>query len=234
MKDRTQKTSVMLLDNYPILLHGLDLVFNDQANLAVSWKGSDSAQAWSAIEKNMPDLLLMDISLRGTDGLDFVKNVHAMWPKLRIFVFSNHEETLYAERTIRAGAKAYLMKDQPLETLLNGVHRVLRGEIFLSARMRDRMVSQALTGRDKAHASPIERLTDRELEVFRLLGKGSGTRRIAEELRLSVKTIETYRAHIMEKLNLKRSTELVLHAFQWVNSETSQARATPTMEVAQP
>ena len=227
----TNKINIALLDHHPILLHGLELLFNAHPDLDVSWKGTDPTQAWKAVEKYDPDLLIMEIALGSTDGLEYIKNLHAVRPKLPIFALSSREETLYAEHAIRAGAKAYLMKQEPVETLVKAIHHVSKGEMYLSARMKDRMVTQALTGRHNAHVSPIERLTDRELEVFHLLGKGSGTRQIAEQLRLSVKTIETYRAHIMEKLNLKKSTELVLHAFQWVNNEMPQARATP-MEVA--
>lgn len=216
------KARVILLDSCPVLLHGMEQLLNEQPNLEVCWKGSDPSRAWKAIESKQPDLLMLDVSLPAIDGLDYVKNLHSLYPKLRIFAFSDREESLYAERAIRAGATGYLMKDKSFEVILGGIQQALKGEIVLSENMRARMVNYALNGRNDVKKSPVDRLTDRELQVFNLLGQGYGTRQIAQALSLSVKTIETYRAHLMEKLNLNKATDLMLYAFQWHHQENRE------------
>ena len=164
----------------------------------------------------------MDISLKTGNGIELVKNVKARYPELPILVLSMHDESLYAERALRAGSLGYIMKEEATEQVLVAIRRVLKGEIFLSEKMKSRMLQQLTTGgRNKVVVSPIENLTDRELEVFRLIGEGRSTRQIAGELHLSVRTVEAYREYIKSKLNLRNATELVQHAFHWVHHEAA-------------
>lgn len=155
----------------------------------------------------------------GASGIELLKNIKARFPKLQVLVLSMHDETVYAHRALRAGASGYIMKQEATEKVLTALRKVLRGEVYLSDRLGARMLNTLVGGRSSGAASPIEALSDRELEVFSLIGQGHGTRPIAEKLHLSVKTIESHRAHIKEKLNLQTATELVHHAIQWVQSE---------------
>jgi DNA-binding NarL/FixJ family response regulator len=164
---------------------------------------------------------VIDISLKRGNGIELVKNVKARYPSMAMLVLSMHDETLYAERALRAGALGYIMKEEATEQVLVAIRRVVTGEIFLSEKMKSRMLQQLANGRGKVVVSPIEHLTDRELEVFRLIGEGRSTRQIATELHLSVRTVEAYREYIKDKLNLKNSTELVQHAFHWVHHEAA-------------
>jgi DNA-binding NarL/FixJ family response regulator len=172
-------------------------------------------QALDQIEKLKPDLVVLDISLKGSNGIEVLKNIKVRYPKLLVLVLSMHDETLYALRALRAGAAGYIMKQEPAEKVLVSIRQVLNGEISLSENMEKKMMKQLVGGRAARTGSPLEDLSDRELEVFRLIGKGYSTRQIAEELHLSIKTIESHRAHIKEKLNLKNAMELVQHAIQW-------------------
>ena len=161
-----------------------------------------------------PDILIVDISLNGPDGLDLLKSVRGKYPTLPVLILSMHDESIYAERALRAGANGYIMKQEATEKVLVAVRRILNREIYVSDRVANKMLQQYIGGAEKVH-SPIADLTDRELEVFRLIGDGHSTRQIAEDLHLSVKTVETYQAHIKEKLSLKSARELVQHAIQW-------------------
>jgi DNA-binding NarL/FixJ family response regulator len=213
------KTRVLLVDDHPILRRGLAQLINQEADMVVCGEAEDAARAFQAVEKLTPDVAVVDISLKSGNGLDLVKNVKAVHPNLAMLVLSMHDESLYAERALRAGALGYIMKEEATEVVLTAIRRVLTGEVFLSERMKSRMLQQLATGKGKVVASPIEHLTDRELEVFRLIGEGRSTREIAAELHLSVRTVEAYREYIKAKLSLKNATELVQHAFHWVHHE---------------
>jgi DNA-binding NarL/FixJ family response regulator len=182
--------------------------------LVVCGQFDDAGDAFEAIEKLAPDLAIVDLTLKTTSGLELVKNIKAAHPKLRVLVLSMYDETLYAERSLRAGAAGYIMKQEAIEKVLAAVRQVLSGGIFLSEKMSSRLMHQLVGGKAPGPGSLMERLSDRELEVFGLIGEGRGTRQIAEQLHLSVKTIESHRAHIKEKLNLKTATELVHRAIQ--------------------
>lgn len=212
------RARVLVIDDHPIMRQGLVQLINQQADLMVCWQGEELPKAFEAIKLNKPDILLVDISLKGGSGIELVKNVKTSYPELPSLVLSMHDEMLYAERALRAGAKGYIMKQEAIDTVLVAIRRVLSGEIFLSEKMNEKMLHHLAGGRDALN-SPLESLSDRELEVFRLIGQGRGTRQVADDLRLSVKTVETYRAHIMEKLNIKNATELTMKAFQWVHNE---------------
>lgn len=215
------KTRVLLIDDHPILRRGLGQLINHEADMTVCGEAEDAPKAFELVGTLRPDVAVVDISLKSGNGIEFIKNVKARYPELPILVLSMHDESLYAERALRAGGLGYIMKEEAIEQVLVAIRRVLTGEIFLSDKMKSKMLQQLANGRTKAIVSPIEHLTDRELEVFRLIGEGHSTRQIAGELHLSVRTVEAYREYIKAKLNLKNSTELVQHAFHWVHHEAA-------------
>lgn len=212
---------VCLVDDHPVVRHGLAQLINQEADLHVCGEAEDLTAALDLIQKSRPDLILVDITLKGRSGLELIKTLNGLTPPRPVLVVSMHDETLYAERALRAGAKGYIMKEEAPEKVLMAMRRVLAGHVYLSDQMSARVLQQASGASHRPAASPLERLSDRELEVFRLLGRGRGTREIAEALHLSVKTVETYRAHIMEKLQLRHATELIQHAVQFVQTETT-------------
>ena len=212
-------TRIVIVDDHPLLRKGVGQLINNEKDLLVVGEAEDAAKALTAIELSRPDVALIDISLGGASGIELLKNIKARFPKLQVLVLSMHDESVYAHRALRAGASGYIMKQEATEKVLTALRKVLRGEVYLSERLGTRMLNTLVGGRSSAAASPIEALSDRELEVFSLIGQGLGTRPIAEKLHLSVKTIESHRAHIKDKLNLQSATELVHHAIQWVQSE---------------
>lgn len=214
---RRAKHRVLLIDDHPILRQGLAQLINQEADLMVCGEAEEAPKAFDAIATLQPDVAVVDISLKGGNGLELIKNVKARFPNLPLLVLSMHDESLYAERALRAGGLGYIMKEEAIGNLLNAIRRVLNGEVYLSDKMKVRLLNQLVNGRVKPGTSAIDQLSDRELEVFRLIGEGRGTRQIAEELHLSVRTVEAYREYIKDKLNLKNATELVQHAFQWVH-----------------
>jgi DNA-binding NarL/FixJ family response regulator len=200
---------IMLVDDHPVLREGLAKLINQEPGLTICGQYEDAARAFAAIPAVRPDLVIIDLSLKGSSGLELVKNSRASHPKLRILVLSMYDESLYAERVLRAGAAGYIMKQEASEKILGAIRQVLQGGIYLSEKMGSKLMHQLIGGKSQEAGSSLERLSDRELEVFGLIGQGKGTRQIAEHLRLSVKTIESHRAHIKEKLNLKDANELV-------------------------
>ncbi len=177
--------------------------------------------ALSAIGTLSPDILIVDISLSGPDGLELLKHVRLRSPHLPVLILSMHDESIYAERALRAGANGYIMKQEATEKVLVALRRILSGEIYVSDKIANSMLQHYVRGSMPTGRSSVTELTDRELEVFRLIGEGEGTRQIAEKLHLSVKTVESYQAHIKEKLSLRSARELVQHAVQWNVSEKS-------------
>lgn len=212
---RNGKHRILLVDDHPIVRQGLAEMINQQVDLQVCGTAEDVCRALDFMEKAETDLVIADISLKGSNGIELLKNIKVRFPRTLVLVLSMHDEALYAVRALRAGAAGYIMKQEATERVLGAIRQVLGGEIYLSEKMEKKMMHQLVGGRSVRTGSPIEDLSDRELEVFGLIGQGHGTRRIAEELHLSIKTIESHRAHIKEKLNLKNATELVQHAIQW-------------------
>jgi DNA-binding NarL/FixJ family response regulator len=209
------KDRLLLVDDHPIVRQGLAEMINQEHDLMVCGTAEDVHKALEAIDRIKPDLVIADISLKGSNGIELLKNIKIRHPRMLVLVLSMHDESLYAVRALRAGAAGYIMKQEATEKVLTAIRHVLTGEIYLSEKMEKKMMHQLVGGRTARTGSPIEDLSDRELEVFGLIGQGHGTRQIAEELHLSIKTIESHRAHIKEKLNLKNATELVQHAIQW-------------------
>jgi DNA-binding NarL/FixJ family response regulator len=212
------KRRVFLVEDHPVMREGLALLINYQSDLEVCGQADSVPTALEKIPGAKADVLVVDISLGdGGSGLDLLKDLARLHPNLPALVLSSHDEQLYAERALRAGARGYVMKQAATERVLEGIRTLLRGELYASEAIRGRLMQRAIRGDSAADsASDIDRLSDRELEVFRLIGQGRGTKRIAAKLRLSVSTIETYRAHLKTKLNLADGTELVRRAVEWV------------------
>jgi DNA-binding NarL/FixJ family response regulator len=210
---------VLIVDDHPLLRKGVSQLIDQEKDLMVVGEAEDANKAITAIETAKPDIALIDISLSGTSGIELLKNIKARFPKLKMLVLSMHDESVYAHRALRAGASGYIMKQEGTEKVLLALRKVLQGEVYLSERLGNRMLHTLVNGRTPSSGSPVEDLSDRELEVFSLIGHGYGTRPISEKLHLSIKTIESHRAHIKEKLNLQNASELVHHAIQWVQSE---------------
>lgn len=213
------KKRIIVVDDHPIVRQGLALLINREPDLVVCGEAEEAMGAMHVLDSARPDVVIVDISLNGPDGIDLLKNIRLSHPILPVLILSMHDETIYAERALRAGANGYIMKQEATENVLVAVRRILNGEIYVSARIANQMLRHYVTGSGTLRNSSIADLSDRELEVFRLIGEGHGTRQIAEELHISVKTVESYQAHIKEKLSLRSSRELMQHAIQWTMNE---------------
>ena len=212
------KKKVIIIDDHPLMRKGLALTLKMEGDMDVLAQCDSAEACMDTIGSVDPDIAIVDISLPGMSGLELIKHLHVFKPDLKIVVVSRHDEALYAERAIRAGARGYVMKLEAGEVIVDAVTRVLNGGIYVSQEINERLLMGMLTGKNTHTMSPLEILSDRELEVFELTGHGLTTRDIAERLHLSVKTVESYRARIKNKLDLQNATELMQHAVQWVES----------------
>jgi DNA-binding NarL/FixJ family response regulator len=215
--DQTKR--ILVVDDHPIVRQGIRSLLEHEGDLTVCCEAENAAAAIDIVTGARPDVAVIDISLEGTDGVELTKAIRAQRPTLPILIMSMHDESLYAERALRAGANGYVMKQEVAEKIVEAIRHVLRGEVYVSEEIRQRILMGVRSRRSKSAEPSVTRLSDRELEVFRLIGQGCETRQIAAKLHLSVKTIETYRAHIKDKLNLESATELVRFAVQWVEHE---------------
>jgi DNA-binding NarL/FixJ family response regulator len=209
----TSKYKIFLVDDHPILRQGLALLINREPDLTVSGEADGAASALQAIRNAVPDFVILDISLNGPDGLELLKTLRGNYPNLPVLILSMHDESVYAERALRAGANGYIMKQEATEKVLTAIRQVLRGEVYLSDHLTKRMLQHFVHG-SVSPRDPVATLSDRELEVYRLIGVGHGTRQIADELHVSTKTVESYQAHIKEKLSLRNARELLQHAIE--------------------
>jgi DNA-binding NarL/FixJ family response regulator len=214
-RSRQSKRRVFLLEDHPIVRQGLAQMINHEADLEVCGTAANVDEGLQQIEALGPDLLLLDISLQGANGLDVLKMVRERHPQLRVLILSMHDERVYAMRALGAGAAGYIMKQAAVDNVLSAMRRVLQGDVYLSSQMEKRSMLQFVGRRSAGTGTPLESLSKRELEVFALIGQGQRTRQIAETLHVSVKTIESHRQHIKEKLGLSDGHELVQHAIQW-------------------
>src|SRR5580704_16216280 len=210
----TSKRKVFVVDDHAIVREGLTLLINREADLAVCGAAEEMHSALRTIEALKPDILIVDISLNGPDGLDLLKIIRSKDPGLPVLILSMHDESIYAERALRAGANGYIMKQEATERVLVALRRILNREIYVSDRVANKMLQKYVGVPGSTQSSPLEDLSDRELEVLRLIGEGHSTREIAENLHISVKTVETYQGHLKEKLGLKNSRELFQFAIQ--------------------
>jgi DNA-binding NarL/FixJ family response regulator len=206
------------VEDHPVTREGFAQLINFQTDLEVCGQAGTGAQALTEIAGLNPDLVIVDISLAGTSGIELIKDLVSRHPILKVLVLSMHDESLYAERALRAGARGYVMKQVATEHVMVAIRHVLRGGVYLSERMRNQLLFNVVGRLSTAGASDLDRLSDRELEVFELIGEGRTTAQIGASLHLSVSTVETYRAHIKEKLGLRNATELVQHAVDWIHT----------------
>lgn len=213
---------ILIVDDHPLFREGLRQMIDHEADLKVCGEVAAADSALAAISELKPDLAIVDISLGGANGIDLIKNVKAVHADFPMLVVSMHDESLYAERALRAGAMGYLMKHEPADIVKLALRKALKGEIYLSERMSSSMLSRVVAGKSEQAASPIDALSDRELEVFQMLGQGKSVRQIAEDLELSIPTINSFRNRIKDKLHLKSSTEVMLHAVQWLNEQAEK------------
>lgn len=208
------KRRVFLVDDHPIVRQGLAQLINHETDLAVVGEGEDAYGALRSIREARPDLVLVDVSLKDSDGIELVKELKSQFSDLPVLVLSMHDESLYTERALRAGASGYIMKQEAPEILLSAIRTVLSGNVYTSPKMGAALLQRMVGGKKNRGDLPMDRLTDRELEVFRMIGGGKSVKEIAENLFLSVKTVEAHREHIKEKLNIKSSAELLRFAIR--------------------
>jgi DNA-binding NarL/FixJ family response regulator len=213
---KKKRARIVIVDDHPAVREALALRIGRQHDLEVCGEAADMGEALRLVAETQPDVAVIDISLKTGSGIDLIKRIKDRNHRVRMLVWSMHSEALYGERALRAGALGYIHKDQATDKIVEAIRRVLEGKVFLSDALADRMLHRAVGGREEIQRSPFDALADRELEVFRLIGEGTKTAEIAERLHLSVKTIETYRDRIRQKLNLRGGTELVHYATQWV------------------
>ena len=217
---KEMKRRVMIVDDHPIFRDGLSQLLNHQPDLHVCGAACSAAQALTSVAELKPDMLIVDISINGTNGIELIKSIRAQYPVLPALMLSSHDESLYAERALRAGARGYIMKAAPPEKVIEAVRRVLAGSLYLSEAIGARLLDTFLNGRTPTGStSAVDQLSDRELEIFRAIGEGRSTREIAMSLILSIKTVETHRSHIKEKLKIQSAPELIRAAVEWVNAQ---------------
>ena len=208
------KRRIFVVDDHPIVRQGLAQLINNEQDLVVCGQGEEAYQSLRAIKEARPDLALVDVSLKDSDGIELLKELRAAVPDLPVLILSMHDESLYAERALRAGARGYIMKQEAPQTLLSAVRKVLAGDVYVSEKMGAALLQRIVGGKKPGGDLPMDRLTDRELEIFGMIGAGQSVKEIADKLFLSVKTVEAHREHIKEKLNLKSSAELLRFAIR--------------------
>lgn len=208
--------SVLVVDVHPLIRAGFSQLFAGQPDLELAGEADGLSTAMREFRRRPADVVTADVSLKNGSGLELARELKAQNSEVRVLICSTHDESLYAERALRAGARGYINKQEPAELLLTAIRRILDGHVYLSERMTERLLCRTLGNGDPIDDSPLETLSDRELEVFEQIGRGVTTRQIASHLHLSPKTIETYRENIKSKLNLQNATELTQHAVQWV------------------
>lgn len=214
------KTKVLIVDDHPVVREGLARRIARQEDMEVCGEAESAAQAMELIEKGQPDLAIVDLALKDSSGMDLIKDARERFPKLLLLVLSMQDETLYAERALLAGARGYVMKHEATDNVIVAIRRVVGGQVYLSDKMAARLLETMVSGKPAPGTGAVDLLSDRELEVFQHIGRGLGTRQIAERLGVSVKTIETYREHIKTKLCLQSASELTHQAFVWAQGRS--------------
>lgn len=213
------KHRILVVDDHPIFRHGLGQLIGQEDDLEVCGEAEDYHGALKAVEALNPDMIVVDITLKDMSGIDLIKEVHRSRKGMPMLVISMHDESLYAERAFRAGARGYVMKQEASESVVKAIRHVLSGGIYASRKVTENILTRFIEGSGEPSESPLKELTDREIEVFQLIGEGLSISEIGHRLHLSVKTIGTYRERIKEKLNLKNATELLRYALNWVERE---------------
>lgn len=209
---------LLVVDDHPIFRHGICQFLGQESDLVICGEAPNAQLALNAMRQLKPDLVLLDVSLPGTNGIELIKHMLAEQPKLLILILSMHDESLYALRALRAGAKGYMIKQQAMETILDAVGKILGGGIYVSPQFSEKLIFKSIAGSTDDLGSPVDKLSDRELEVLQLFGRNKSTKEIGESLHLSVKTIETHRTHIKEKLGFKDADKMVEFAVEWMTA----------------
>jgi DNA-binding NarL/FixJ family response regulator len=221
------KTRIYIVDDHALVRRGLVTLINGEADMEVCGQAEDSGTATNEIMKLRPDLAIIDISLKGNSGLELIKNIKAFDKKIQILVLSMHHESVYAVRVLKAGARAYVMKQDVIDKVIEGIRRIRGGHLYVSESVASQMFNRLIGGETAENNSPVNGLSDRELEIVNLIGNGMPTREIASKLHISVKTIETHRAHIKSKLNLPNATQLVQFCVRWVDENNTLSPVMP-------
>ncbi|MGC1275104.1 MAG: response regulator transcription factor [Planctomycetaceae bacterium] len=214
------KKRVLIVDDHPVVRQGLALLIDQQPDLEVCAEADSVVEAFNRYTESQPDLVIIDLSLKDGSGIELIKEIKARNEHAKMLVSSMHDESLFAERVLRAGAKGYISKQEATGNIVEAARQVLDGRVYLSTQMSDQMLHRMVASGEDADRSPIDSLSDRELEVFEMIGQGLTTRQIATKLDLSPKTVETYRENIKAKLNLPNGTALTRHAVQWLLENT--------------
>jgi DNA-binding NarL/FixJ family response regulator len=217
-KTHAPNKRLFILDDHPMMREGLAQLVNNEPDLTVCGEAGSAREALDAVASLGPDLMIADISLPDKNGIEVIKDLQTLHPHLPVLVISMHEESLYAERVLRAGGRGYIMKQEGGKKLMEAIRRVLSGQIYVSEKVSIRML-EGMSGRHVKSSSPIEQLSDREFGILQLIGQGKGTREVAEQLHLSIKTVESHRANIKRKLNVKTASEMVRFAVRWIESQ---------------
>ncbi len=213
-----QRASIVIVDDHPIVANGIQQLIDREPDMKVIQSVQDAESAIKCIEKNTPDLMIVDISLKGaTNGIDLIKSLKKRYPKIKSLVLSMHEENLYAERAIKAGAKGYIMKNDLTDNIVKAIRSILNGNLYLSELITSKLLNQMVNEEEKSSYddTEMEKLSDRELEIFQFIARGIKTGDIAKEINISVKTVEAHKLRIKNKLNLKSSSELNKYAIEW-------------------
>jgi DNA-binding NarL/FixJ family response regulator len=214
-----KKYSILVVDDHPIIREGISKIINQQPDLEVIGEAVSGADAMQFLKNKVPDLAIIDISLKESSGIDLIKEIKLKIGSLPVLVLSMHPETLYAERVLRIGARGYIMKHEPPEKIISAIRRILQGKIYLSPEIAEKILGGLTGTRQDDDSVPVNNLSDRELEVFQLIGQGFKPHQIAEKLYLSVKTIETYTSRLKKKLNVESASELRILAINWQQKE---------------
>jgi DNA-binding NarL/FixJ family response regulator len=218
-RSKKSNRTVFIVDDHPMMRQGLAQLINNEPDLTACGEAEGAQQALDFLTSHKPDLVLADISLPDKHGLELIKDIQALHPGLPVLVVSMHDESLYAERVLRAGGRGYIMKQEGGKKMMEAIRTVLSGQIYVSEKMSAKILEIFSGRRSDSNRSPIEKLTDREFEVFQMIGQGRGTRQIAEALHLSVKTVEVHRLHIKVKLEIADAPSLVRYAVRWVETQ---------------
>ena len=218
-KNKSAPKRLLIVDDHPMMRHGLAQLIDNEGDLKVAAEADTAGQAITLVGRQKFELALVDISLPDKNGLELIKDLRTLQPALPLLVVSMHDEMIYAERVLRAGARGYIMKQEGGQKFLQAIRHVLAGQVYVSEKMSARILETLSGGPPQSPGSPVRRLSDREFEVFQLIGQGVGTAEIATRLHLSVKTVEVHRANIKQKLNLTTATELVRYAVRWLDAQ---------------
>lgn len=216
-----EKRKILLVDDHPMMREGLRQIIGNEPDLIVSGEAENAGEALELFKNQKPELVLADITLPGKNGLELVKDLLALDPRVSVLVISMHDENMYAERVLRAGGRGYIMKQAGGKKIMEGIRQVLSGQIYVSEKMSAKILEIFSGRRGGSSASPVESLTDREFEVFQLIGQGLGTKEIAAKLHVSAKTVEVHRMNVKAKLKLKTAAELIRYSVQWIEAQKS-------------